>query len=478
MSSHPSEQPNPTTGAPKTTSQSTSLDDRYLVENFPVDTADDDPRWAGILDLFSTVFLDPMPGDGTLTRYRDNWRALTNPEITTVSTRSSTDLGNGADNPSATTASSSTANAIQDYISNPIAVFSTSVSEHNAGTGLVPTAVINTIGVRSTHRRQGIMRSLMTSRLQSFKDSGIATAVLTASDAQLYGRFGFAPTMRSQRVSVKVRDFAFRPDVEVAPGRVEMCKPAALERDYDRIALAFDASHRGAHAHEQRHRSHHLALFNGDDNTPAKDVRALAYFAGPNEPKPGQVQGFVTYKATTPTGHQWPDNLDIVALCAPTPAIERRLWQELASIELIETITQPNAPLSGSVHLALKDIRAWQEKDVEDSIWLRILDVQRALSQRGYDADGTTTLRITDELGLTAGTFHLDVRAGRAQVEEIAEAPAAVTLDVTTLARVYFGDRTLAECSQAGLVSGQPADIAEASRIFATALLPVSLAYF
>jgi len=42
-----------------------------------------------------------------------------------------------------------------------------------------------------------------------------------------------------------------------------------------------------------------------------------------------------------------------------------------------------------------------------DHLWLRILDVARALQARGYDAPGRLVIEVTDRLGYTPGRFAL-----------------------------------------------------------------------
>src|SRR5262245_21257133 len=59
------------------------------------------------------------------------------------------------------------------------------------GGARVPTAGITMVGVLPTHRRRGILRELMVMMLDQAAERGEPMASLFASQAAIYGRFGF-----------------------------------------------------------------------------------------------------------------------------------------------------------------------------------------------------------------------------------------------------------------------------------------------
>lgn len=89
----------------------------------------------------------------------------------------------------------------KDY---PVATFSEWQGSINLGRELVEVLQISMITVSAAHRRQGLMRKLMTQSLSDAHDAGIPVAALTASEATIYSRFGFAPATYEQRVEVDV----------------------------------------------------------------------------------------------------------------------------------------------------------------------------------------------------------------------------------------------------------------------------------
>ena len=68
--------------------------------------------------------------------------------------------------------------------------------------GAVPLAGVTWVGVAPTHRRQGILRSIMAALVDQALDRGEAVAGLTASEGVIYRRFGYGVAARFQTVRV------------------------------------------------------------------------------------------------------------------------------------------------------------------------------------------------------------------------------------------------------------------------------------
>jgi len=67
---------------------------------------------------------------------------------------------------------------------------------------LLDAHLITGVTVRTSHRRRGLLRRMMTEDLALAKGNGIAIAALTASEASIYGRFGFGVTTSEQSITV------------------------------------------------------------------------------------------------------------------------------------------------------------------------------------------------------------------------------------------------------------------------------------
>ncbi len=73
-------------------------------------------------------------------------------------------------------------------------------------------AGVTWVAVLPTHRRQGLLRSMMTHLLDDVVARGEPIAVLTASEATIYGRFGFGVGAQFVRAKVTTADAAFASD--------------------------------------------------------------------------------------------------------------------------------------------------------------------------------------------------------------------------------------------------------------------------
>ena len=62
---------------------------------------------------------------------------------------------------------------------------------------------ISSVGVAPTHRRRGVARALLEGELRTAAALGVPVAMLTVSEATLYGRYGFAPRRVPLRLHVR-----------------------------------------------------------------------------------------------------------------------------------------------------------------------------------------------------------------------------------------------------------------------------------
>ena len=64
------------------------------------------------------------------------------------------------------------------------------------GGGLVPAAGVTVVGVLPTHRRRGVLTSMMRAQLEDCRERGDLVAYLWASESTIYGRFGYGLASR------------------------------------------------------------------------------------------------------------------------------------------------------------------------------------------------------------------------------------------------------------------------------------------
>src|SRR3990172_2226538 len=104
------------------------------------------------------------------------------------------------------------------------------------GGALTPTAGITLVGVWPTHRRRGILRELMTRMLAQARDRGEAVTSLFASQAAIYGRFGYGMAANHLSLDIALDRVRWAPGTE-ATGRTRLLARAdalpLMRRVYD-----------------------------------------------------------------------------------------------------------------------------------------------------------------------------------------------------------------------------------------------------
>ncbi|HJE51800.1 MAG TPA: GNAT family N-acetyltransferase [Tessaracoccus flavescens] len=422
------------------------MDAGYEYEIVPLDMPDDDPRWAAYQDIFSFSFLDNRPSEDETARYRESRRADGSwmAQVTTT--------GQGLEGREA------------------IAGFCASPTTINCGKGLVDALVINTIAVRPSHRRRGLLKEMMRRQLDAAVERGQSLATLTASEATIYGRFGFGISTHTHPIQLDTRRMKFRDDVTVSTGRIEYVHPSFLIDHWARIVEAHQSRYRGAVAHQHGHFLRDTGQWDSKEQGPSRALRCAVHFGDD-----GVVDGFALF---TPQG--WDDTPITTAVhkvCAPDQSVNRALWWALASMDLVERLTYPLAPPGEALSGSLVDPWAVEPKEGDDPVWLRILDLPSAVAQRRFDGHGDIVVRIKDAQGYCDGVWRIWADGDDGTAERT-EAEPEVELSVDVLAMMWHGDRTASQLALSGLLNGEEAAIGRLSRLFQVDEPPMNLATF
>ncbi|MDQ0094556.1 GNAT family N-acetyltransferase [Paeniglutamicibacter psychrophenolicus] len=344
----------------------------------------------------------------------------------------------------------------------PVATYGTFAKTLNLGAAVVPAHLVTAVTVRPTHRRRGILRELMSADLARAKDAGYPVAALTASEATIYGRFGFGRATEAQTLHLDVRgDVRFHAPatgsmVQLAPEKLAPIAPAVFER--------FHAARRGSVGRQEAYLRHATGAWGEEGPEPEPKLRAAVYLDGS-----GDIQGYVTY-----VFGGWdpkPITLKVRDLVAATEVARREIFRFLAGFDLIESVSCPFAAANDPLPWALEDPARVRFSEREHGLWVRVLDVPAAFEAREYRGTGSFTLAVTDPQGLAAGRYGFDIREGRASVSTLAEgSPADATCGVVALAPLLLGSVGTAELVAAGLL--EPASPARADELAALLDIP------
>ena len=342
----------------------------------------------------------------------------------------------------------------------PVATFATFRKSLNIGFGrMLESQLVTAVTVRTSHRRRGLLRRMMSEDLRLAKEDGVAMAALTASEGTIYGRFGYGVASFERNVHV---DTTARFSVRHQPvGSVEIADPKVLLELAPEI---FGRVHRltpGSINRQDWYRQLASGSLGRDGKEDPAIKVALHYSAD------GIPDGYVSYKFLG-----WdtePYTVEVVDLVAAGNSAYLELWQFLGAIDLVERVSWAEAPLDDPLAWALTDPRCIVSSDSRDMLWLRILDTAQALEARHYPADGRLVLEVNDPLGLTAGTFAFDAAGGKAAVERLPEGAAAdLSLDISALSSIYLGAVCPVTLTAAGRIAeNTPGSALKARQMFA-----------
>ena len=322
------------------------------------------------------------------------------------------------------------------------------------GGARVPHAAVTHVGVLPTHTRRGVVTSLMQSQLRDARERGEVVASLRASEAGIYGRFGYGMASSLRAVALDLRRAVLREGLGVDTHVRLLDADTAWEALAD-IAARHPSTRAGAIDRHELWWANQRAWSTG---------RGPRYVVVSGEP--GAETGFARYHPVDVAG--WfgnPDRTVVVSdLHAPTAESHVALIGFLLSLDLVDTVMFNALPLDDPLPWLITDYRAAKVRSTSDETWLRLLDVPAALAARSFNAPGTVTVEVRDALlPENAGTYAIR-DGGAARVD----GPGELVVDVATLGAVFLGGARWGQLAAAGLVEvREEAALAMADALFA-----------
>jgi predicted acetyltransferase len=316
-----------------------------------------------------------------------------------------------------------------------------------------PLAAVTGVGVRADHTRRGVLSELMRAQLIAAAEAGDVFAGLHASEAGIYGRFGYGIGTTARTITVQSRRAELRPEVPRA-GEVRLLDAdealEVLPRIYERL-LGERPGMMGrppgwwSAAYERRLRTEQHFL--------------VAVHSGPDGP-----DGFVGYLPQKDDSNWMASEVTIraVDLQGP-PAAINDLWRYLLSIDLVSKVTVLVRPLDEPIEAMLVDQHA-ATTELYDDLWVRVIDVPAALAARTYQEAEPIVLEVRDRLlPANSGRYRISPQGTERTTE-----PAGLAMDVDALATIYLGGTRTSTLAGIGRVEvTDAAAVRRADRLFA-----------
>jgi predicted acetyltransferase len=334
---------------------------------------------------------------------------------------------------------------------------------------IVPTGAVVAAAIVPTHRRHGILQTVMQRHLHDMHDRGEALSALWTSEWPIYGRFGYGVATLTTGYEIDPAHAQFaRPPCAAAPRRVRTVDAetalAAMPGVYDRVR----ASQVGAPERPTLWWRH---LFS-DIESRRQGFSPLQFLL--HHTDAGVTDGYAAYRIK---GAQDADNLPasqvrILELMADTPQAYEALWHFCLNLDLVTLVRAENRPVDDAIIHLLADGRRLRRR-IWDGMWIRLVDVPTALSLRHYRTAGALTLGLNDAVcPWNQGSFRLDATPSGTECVPTDSEP-DLELGVAELAGAYLGTSSLHSMAKAGRVRElTPGALAVGDALFAWAPAP------
>ncbi len=320
------------------------------------------------------------------------------------------------------------------------------------------------VGVTPTHRRQGILRSLMARHLSQGREQGFPIGLLFAAESGIYGRFGYGAATYYAAYELSRRDGDLRNDLNLPSTgcRVDLL---SLDQARARLPEAWERL-RLERAGELSRPDWVWADWFFELEQEASRANAALFIAVCSS-QHERIEGFTAYYLEENWERGYPEHTLQVREVVGSPAARSRLWSYLLQLDLVGTLAVQTAPLDEPLRWMLRDPRRLRTKRTADGLYVRLFDVPKALAQRGYRGTGRVVLEVEDpllpELG---GVFELLVEDGAAGCHRTHSDP-DLRLSAEALGAVYLGGVSFSALAQAGRIRElRPQALARADSLF------------
>ena len=311
----------------------------------------------------------------------------------------------------------------------------------------LPVAGVTWVGVAPTRRRRGVLGALMRRQLDDLHDEGIAVAALWASEAAIYGRYGYGPASWRLHLTVP-HGAAFR--APVRSGELRSVAPGCdqVRQTYARVAARTvgwsqrDDAWWAFAVHDPEH-----------GRSGASPLECVTVDGG-----------YATYAVAVRWEAGRPaSQVRVQEVVTETASAHAQLWRYLLDLDLTSEVTAGVAVDDPLVTDLLAEPRVARPM-LRDGLHVRLVDVPAALAGRRYATDVDLVLAVADpRCRWNSGSWHLLGGPDGASCEPTTAAP-DLALPVVDLGAAYLGGTPLR--SRGDVVELAPGALSRATRAF------------
>ena len=327
------------------------------------------------------------------------------------------------------------------------------------GADPVGCAGVTVVSVRGDHRRRGVLTRMMRQLFEDADDRGEPFAALWASEAPIYGRFGFGPAAPTNGIEV--------------PSSARLRAPVDTTEVRFVDAATAKAKFPAIHQQVRRTRPGMLGLSDAWWDRVLEDDPAHRDGAGQWRYALLDDRGYAMYRLKS----DWEDGLptgtaQVKDLLATDPEAHATLWQFVLDTDLASRTKVQRWAVDEPLPLLL-DNEGLVRISADWPFHVCLVDLPVALAARGYLIDDALTLRVHDPFqARNDGTWRLSVIDGKAACER-ADGDADLELPADVLGALCLGGQRATRYAAAGRIEVHRADApGRLDRLFATELAP------
>jgi predicted acetyltransferase len=328
--------------------------------------------------------------------------------------------------------------------------------------GSVPAAGLTMVGVLPTHRRRGALTGMMRRHVDEARAAGLWVTALWASEASIYGRFGYGVASYCSSIAIERDRAVFRRPVSDRGVFRLLDQPAAaaaFPKVWERVRPTIPGMLSRSDVWWDNRRL-------GDFDKSGSPLQRVLLEVD------GAPAGYALYRFAAAVGVPGivEGDLTVIEAVGASTEATAMLWRYLFDIDLARriqaTCLPPTHPL---LHLVTEPRRL--RMGLEDAVWLRLIDVEQALGARRWSSHASLTIELDDAFcPWNSGRWRIDGASGAVARSD---GPAELALDAAALGSLYLGGVAASQLAEAGEVT-QLADgaVEKADLLFRSARAP------
>jgi len=267
--------------------------------------------------------------------------------------------------------------------------------------GALPCAGVTVVGVLPSHRRRGLLRRMMDAQLADVREREEPIAALWASEETIYGRYGYGLASLSLHIDAD-RDAVAIPGERTTTARLVDEDEAV--RSCARVYRQVSRTRPGMIVRTADWWRHHRLDDAPDRRRGAGPLVRVLFERG------GKPVGYALYRLVQSgsTPEDWKKTIRVLEAVGADDDATRDVWRFLLEIDWVDRVAAYHLPVDHPLPLLVDRVNKLR-LTMWDALWVRIVDVPRALAGRSYGS-GRITLEVTSDPHFpdNVGTWTID----------------------------------------------------------------------